>query len=142
MSVSRKHRQPTDVRLYVDEDVAVAVAHALQESHDVTYVNETADRRKTDAWHLRRASGDERILVTVNHNDFKFLHRVWTSMRVFGVTDSQHYGILTVTRTPKSPEGWVEAINAELTDRQSIAGQLLVWHDKAGWREDEWRPDD
>ena len=130
------------MRLYVDEDVALEVALGLRETHDVLYVNETADRRKTDAWHLAKAATDERVIVTNNHNHFRFLHRVWTSVRIFGAFESRHAGILTATRTPNEPGRFVAAINRELVSRPSIAGQLLVWHDVVGWREDDWRPDD
>ncbi len=130
------------MQLYVDEDVAREVALGLRDTHDVIYVPEGPNRAKSDAWHLQQASIALRVLVTVNHNDFKFLHRVWTSMRVFGVTHSRHAGIITATRRPNEASVWIGAINKLLQEEDTLGGRLLVWHATDGWREDDWRPDE
>jgi len=131
------------MRLYVDEDVARVVAVSLTQTHDVFYVESSAARSRTDAWHLRQASIESRVLITLNHKDFRFLHRVWTSMRLFAPIHTRHGGILTATRAPKSQEPWLAALESMLTGDEDLAGRLLVWHPASNeWREDDWRPDD
>ena len=55
--------------IYIDEDVPKEIADALSAEHDVIYVPATEYRGHTDAWHLRQASIERRLLVTYNQSD-------------------------------------------------------------------------
>jgi hypothetical protein len=135
---------PERLRLYLDENVPRAVCLGLQGDHDVYYVADHDDARsRSDAWHFRQASSGARTLITINHADFRFLHRVWTSLRFFGVVAGSHSGILTTTRSPRNTARLLSAMSDRLAIGDILADRFLVWHsDRDEWREDPWRPDD
>lgn len=129
------------VRLYADEDVSRQIVRLLESTHDVFDPLKQGDAGHSDIWHLREASQDRRILLTVNLHDYRFLHRVLTTRAVFS-SDSSHAGILSVVGTPDA-SAWSIAIESILGEEATLAGRLLVWHGASqGWREDAWRSDE
>ena len=85
-------------RLYVDEDLSREYVELLRESgNDVVYAVDVGPGAHTDAWHLQRASVESRVLVTFNERDFRFLHRLLTTLWVFQAFRGRHTGILTAT---------------------------------------------
>ena len=130
-------------RLYLDEDVSAAVAAGLANRHDVVHVTASDYRGKSDAWHFRRAAEDARIIVTGNHHDFRFLHRIWVSLQFFAVVTDRHPGILSATHAPRRAQAWLDALLSRLDMPEDLSGKLLVWNAASSeWREDAWRPDD
>ena len=130
------------MRIYTDEDVSDVVVAALRGEHDVVRAVDVGGSRRTDAWQLRRAATDNRILLTVNHTDFRFLHRVWTSIRMFGAVTDSHAGIVTTTRRP-DPTEWVRAIGRLFDSGRPLGGRLFVWHHVTNdWLQDQWRPEE
>lgn len=128
-------------RLYADEDVSRQVVRLLEPSHDVLDPLKQGEAGHSDAWHLRAASLDQRILLTVNLHDYRFLHRVLVTYGVFSDSES-HAGILSVVGTP-DPQAWTNAIETLIGEESNLAGRLLVWHGELqGWREDAWRLDE
>ena len=128
--------------LYADEDVAQQIVLALRQFHDVKYPSEEGTTGYSDVWHLRNALRDGRILLTVNHSDYRFLHRVVTSAHVFDGLPETHTGILSVAQRPE-PQEWASAIHSLLSLAEPISGRLLVWHPvRNAWLEDAWRPKD
>lgn len=134
-------RQSFEVNLYADEDVALDVVEYLRREHDVSYPRDEATTARSDAWHLRQATRQSRIFVTVNHTDYKFLHRVLTTNVMFGVMEKSHAGILSVTQRP-DPTAWTDAINTFIRSTPDVAGRLYVWHARDDeWLQDQWRPE-
>lgn len=127
------------MRLYADEDVERAIVTALRATHDVLSVVETAYRRRSDAWHLKRASDEQRVLITFNVSDYRFLHRVWTTLFINGI-GNLHHGILTVPKTLKAAA--IEPIAAVLDSPRDFTGRFLFWNPVVqDWAEDAWRPE-
>jgi hypothetical protein len=128
-------------RFYLDEDLANFVAPLRDYGHDVLDARQSGANR-TDAWHLQRASVEERLLVTFNERDFRYLHRLWTSLRAFAVLHSDHAGILTAT-AQLEPTTWLPALQRLIGAEPELTGRMLVWHaGKQEWREDAWRPEE
>jgi len=129
------------MKLYADEDIDRALVDALRQDHDVVFVSEGAHRTLSDAWHLMQARLEGRILLTFNHTDYRFLHRVWTSAFNFDIDARTHGGILTATRNLPAVT-WLPPVRDVLSRYNDLYGRLLVWHDyKRDWVEDAWRPE-
>ena len=127
-------------RLYVDEDLANFVVPLREAGHDVLSARESGAER-SDPWHLRQASVDGRTLATFNERDFRYLHRLWTSLRAFHVMDVQHSGIVTAT-AQLEPPAWLPALNELFGADEDMTGRMLTWHPgRHEWREDRWRPE-
>ena len=127
--------------LYADEDVDRAVILLLRDKHDIVVPREARTTGRTDAWHLSEAARAQRLVVTANHTDFRFLHRVLTTNSFFSHTES-HAGILSVTRTPGAL-AWARSIDAFVRRTGDLAGRLFVWHpNEDEWIQDPWRPDE
>ncbi len=104
-------------RLYVDEDLANFVAPLRGDGHDLLFA-EQAGARRPDPWHLQRASIERRIFLTFNERDFRYLHRLWTSLRAFEVLGTDHGGILTAT-AQLEPGVWLPALRVLLPEQLS-----------------------
>lgn len=125
--------------LYVDEDLANLAPQLRQSGHNVRLAVE-AGAGLTDAWHLQQASVENRILVTFNDRDYRFLHRVLTTLWVFQAFRGRHAGILTSTRQLEAT-AWLPALNDVLARESELGGRMLTWHPSTSeWREDDWRP--
>jgi hypothetical protein len=128
-------------RFYLDEDLANFVAPLRDDGHDLLFAGE-AGARRPDPWHLQRASVEGRIFLTFNERDFRYLHRLWTSLRAFAVLRTDHGGILTAT-AQLEPRVLLPALRDLLAAQQELKGRMLVWHPaRQEWREDRWRPQD
>ena len=128
-------------RLYVDEDLVNFVSPLREYGHDVASAKE-ADPGRTDAWHLRQASAEERVVLTFNERDNRYLHRLWTSLWVLGVMSVGHAGILSAT-AQLEPGNWLPALEQLLASETRLSGRMLVWYPaKSEWREDDWRPEE
>ena len=129
--------------LYIDEDLSREFVHLLAAGgHDVVYAVDSSPRARTDAWHLQRASVDRRILITFNERDYRFLHRLLTTLWVFQAFRGRHAGILTAT-AQLEPSTWVPMLQRLLDTEPQLSGRMLVWHQsKQEWREDDWRPEE
>src|SRR5438874_11380131 len=110
-----------DMRLYIDEDVSAEIANQLSSQHDVMYSAHSSAKHITDAWHLQFASVEQRVLLTHNASDFRFLHRVWASMRAFLAVHTRHAGILT-TAGQVTPAAWIPALRDMLSAGDDLAG--------------------
>ena len=66
------------IRLYLDEDVAPAVAVAIRRrGFDAISVHELGRRGQSDSEQLAHAAADDQTLFTFNAADFLRLHRAW-----------------------------------------------------------------
>lgn len=129
------------MELYADENMPAAAVAALRIRHDVYYPQELGDKGGSDSWHLREAARLRRALVTVDYRDFRFIHRVLTTVWNFDVLEAAHNGILTVTHQPDFDE-WLRAIEELVARRTEFSGRLFVWNTHTrNWDEDDWRPE-
>lgn len=129
--------------LYADEDLSREFVDMLDgRGHDVIYAVDTGATARTDAWHLQQAAIQGRTLITFNERDFRYLHRLWTSLRIFEVMARKHAGILTAT-AQLEPSAWLPTLEELLITESDLSGRMLVWSPtKAEWREDAWRPEE
>lgn len=126
--------------LYMDEDMA-NFAPGLREAGHTVQVGGEAGPGRTDTWHLVQAGRLGRVLLTFNDRDYRFLHRLWTSLRIFGLFSRRHGGILCAT-AQLEPNVWIPELNALFDSEQPIEGRMLTWHEaQQEWREDKWRPE-
>ena len=65
-------------------------------------------------------------LLTMNSQDYRFLHRLWKSLSDWGILTSAHTGILTASRQLAASD-WVEAISRLLLDEDDLTGRLFTW---------------
>ena len=110
-----------------------------ERGHDVLWPAESGNKGRSDTWQLREAQSEQRVFITGNQHDFRFIHRVLTTASVFDRAPDRHAGILAATRTP-SPAAFVDAIDTILAESE-ITGRMWVWDQTRGWRQDAWRPE-
>ncbi len=126
--------------LYLDEDLANFAQPLLDVGHRSVLARDVGPGR-TDAWHLAAAAKQQRILVTFNRLDYQYLHRLWTSLRIFGLFSRKHFGMLTAT-AQLEPNAWVPEIDSLLESGQPTQERMWTWHPALEqWREDAWRPE-
>jgi predicted nuclease of predicted toxin-antitoxin system len=82
-------------RLLLDEDVDLALAAALRRhGYDAVHVCEVQRQGMSDEEQLRFATGQTRVLVTHNRNDFLVLAARWRDLEL------HHPGIVYARRAP------------------------------------------
>ena len=83
------------IKLYLDEDVPEAIAHALRlRGHDVLTVKEAGRKGLSDIEQLNYAFSEDRIIVTHNIADFCRIHADFTK------TGHEHNGIILSRQLP------------------------------------------
>lgn len=131
------------MRLYIDEQLGNFVRPLSDAGHDILFAGDGARSGRTDAWHFRQAIDDGRVLLTFDRRDFEDLHWLWTTLRILGVVDSQHAGILTCAPTQGfTSRDWLGVVRERLNSAIP-AGRLLRWVPGTGdWREHQSRPEE
>ena len=115
------------MRVYLDDDSAEALLVALlqQAGHDVQIPADVGMTAQSDSIHLAHAVGDDRALLSRNHDDFKSLHDLIVAVH-------GHYpGLLIVRRDNDptrdlKPAGIVRAIRNLLSGGVPIQGQFHI----------------
>lgn len=126
--------------LYLDEDLTNFEPGLRAAGHQVRLASDAGPGR-TDVWHLNRAAHDQRILITFNYRDYRYLHRLWTSVWSLGIFSRLHGGIISATRQLDA-DVWIPTIDRLLREDANVRGRMLTWHEAAqSWREDDWRPE-
>lgn len=83
------------IKLYLDEDVDISLAKALQQKGiDVLTTQEAGKKRLSDAEQLEFAVNTKRILLTHNKRDFILLHKNY----IF--EGREHHGIILSDQRP------------------------------------------
>ena len=68
-------------RLYLDEQLDPILRGLLnQYGHDVVHTYDVGNEGKSDTEQLLFAANSNRILVTLNRQDFEDLHRLWLAL--------------------------------------------------------------
>ena len=115
------------MRLYLDDDSADALLLALlrQAGHDVQIPADAGMAGKQDSVHLTHAASEDRVLLSRNYEDFKYLHDL--IIQVQG-----HYpGVFIVRRDNDptrdlKPAGIVRAIRNLLASGTPISDHLHI----------------
>jgi predicted nuclease of predicted toxin-antitoxin system len=84
------------IKLLLDEDVQLAVAHALrQRGYDVYHAQELNQKGNSDDEQLQFAANNGRCLVSYNVKDFVLLHNEYLQKgkEHFGIIVSRHHPI-------------------------------------------------
>ncbi len=83
------------IKLYLDEDVDISLAKALQQKGiDVFTTQEAGKKRLSDAEQLEFAVNTKRTLLTHNKRDFILLHKNYI------LKGREHYGIVLSDQRP------------------------------------------
>lgn len=83
------------IKLFLDEDVHLAVALALRKrGYDVVHVQEVERKGKSDSEQLRYAVEKERCLCSFNVKDFVMLHNEYVQ------NEQEHFGIIVSKQLP------------------------------------------
>jgi len=126
-------------RLYIDANLGREVVRLLNRAgHETTYAIDLGYPDERDRFHLKQASAGAMALVTLNRNDFRFLHRLWSSLFDWEVLPVNHAGIVTASREP-DPAVWVAAIDELIRGGIDLPGQLFTWEVETGiWYRDKF----
>jgi predicted nuclease of predicted toxin-antitoxin system len=77
------------IKLYLDEDVDISLAHALkQKGIDVLITQESGNKRLSNSEQLEFAVNSKRAIFTHNKRDFLLLHKNYIHK------GKEHYGII------------------------------------------------
>ncbi|MBI4653565.1 MAG: DUF5615 family PIN-like protein [Nitrospirae bacterium] len=83
------------IKLYLDEDVDVSLAQALnQKGFDVLTTQEAGKKRLSDVEQLEFAVKGKRVILTHNKRDFTLLHKNYM------LDGKEHYGIILSDQRP------------------------------------------
>lgn len=83
------------LRLFLDEDVHLALADALRKrGHDAVHTNEARRAGFSDESQLSFATSENRCIVTFNTGDFVLLHNRWVDL------GKEHCGIIVSKQLP------------------------------------------
>jgi hypothetical protein len=129
----------------VDENLGGSFVQRLHAfGHDVAFGPDIGGRSRTDVWHFRQALTEGRILLTFNTSDFRYLHRLWTTLRILDVVQTGHAGILTTEGAKGyTPHEWLPVVQARLEIQDDLRERMFVWHPPTQrWEEDAWKPED
>jgi uncharacterized protein with PIN domain len=76
-------------KLYLDEHLGDLADDLRATGHDVIAASEPGRRQRTDAWHVREAVSEWRVLLTLNRSDFLYLHQLWTTLETMASSPGQ-----------------------------------------------------
>jgi hypothetical protein len=119
-------------RFYVDEDVALLLAHSLsQAGHDALTTRDAGRLGAGDHLQFLYAVQERRILITHNVSDFSLLHLAWMAWPRDERAPQSHPGILVAAQEPA--ERVAAAIGGLLTRGGSLADSLYRWRPFDAW---------
>lgn len=115
------------MRLYLDDDSTdrMLVQRLRHAGHDVRSPSDIGQSGQHDAVHLKNAIREDRILLSRNHDDFRFLHELILQAK------GHHPGIFIVCRenNPKrdlTPKGIVRAITKLLSAQVPLIDDIII----------------
>ncbi len=108
------------VRLYADENFELPVIKKLREKgYDILTALEAGNANQgiPDEDVLAFAVQENRVVITLNYNDFKNMHK----------QDPNHHGIVICisTRRKEDRDDLVERIDLALKEKESLKGELI-----------------
>ena len=90
---------------------------------------------------LKKCADESWVLVTLDRKDFWRLHWLWTALFTWGISGTDHGGIISVNQAPPLPDEWAAAIINLLNERgEGLVGRLWEWNlTSHAWQEPELR---
>ena len=123
-------------RLYLDEQTDVAMTSILASyGHDVLHTYDVGNDGAPDSRQLLFAAESDRVIVTLNREDFEELHRWWVALTEWGILGHAHSGILT-TWGDIPTEEWAALVNEHLQQSPELTNQMYRYNR----RSHRWRP--
>ncbi len=87
--------------LYLDECTPILLKDRIllprRHQFNVQHASQATQRGLSDSEHLRRATSSHATLVTLDIQDFIWLHRWWKTLHAWGVLTNPHSGILAAS---------------------------------------------
>ena len=122
-------------RLYLDEHLDTGMTAILSAlGHDVVHTFDVGNRGALDSQQLLFAAETERVLVTLNQEDFEELHRWWLALNEWGVMQRQHSGILTTWGDIPAQE-FSPLIDSLLGQNPNLANRMIRYNRQSRrWR--------
>lgn len=123
-------------RLYLDEHLDPAMTEMLAGyGHDAIHTYEVDNRGAPDSRQLLFAANADRIIITLNREDFEELHRWWLALNAWGIMRRDHSGILTTWGDIPAGE-WAGLVNSLLGQGLEIRNRMLRYNRQL----QRWRP--
>ena len=123
-------------RLYLDEQIDTALTDLLiQYGHDVLHCHDAGNDGAPDTEQLLFAARANRILVTLNREDFEELHRLWLALNSWLELPREHAGILTTWGNIAAVE-WAGLIHLFIGDNPEMRNRMWRWNRQSR----RWQP--
>ena len=98
-------------RIYLDEQLDTDITEMLVGyGHDAVHTYDVGNRGAPDSQQLLFAADSQRVIVTLNREDFEELHRWWIALNAWGIMSRAHSGILTTWGDIPASE-WAGLVN-------------------------------
>ena len=123
-------------RLYLDEHLDVAMKDVLAGyGHDAIHTYDVGNRGTPDSQQLLFAADSNRIIITLNREDFEELHRWWLALNAWGIMRRDHSGILTTWGDIPAGE-WAGLVDSLLGKSPELSNRMLRYNRQL----QRWRP--
>lgn len=123
-------------RLYLDEQIDTALTDLLiQYGHDTIHCHDAGNDGAPDTEQLLFAARANRILVTLNREDFEELHRLWLALNSWLDLPREHAGILTTWGNIAAVE-WAGLIHIFIGDNPEMRNRMWRWNRQSR----RWQP--
>ena len=123
-------------RIYLDEQLDTDITDILVSyGHDAIHTYDAGNRGASDSQQLLFAANTERVLLTLNREDFEELHRWWLALNTWGVMGRSHSGILT-TWGDISTDEWASLVNDFLSQGRELTNRMMRYNRQLR----RWRP--
>ena len=123
-------------RIYLDEQMDTGITEILVGyGHDAIHTYDVGNRGASDSQQLLFASNAERVLVTLNREDFEELHRWWLALYTWGIMGRHHSGILTTWGDIPTVE-WARLIDGFFQHSQDMTNRMMRYNRQL----QRWRP--
>ena len=123
-------------RFYLHEQVETEVRDILiQYGHDAIHAYDVGHRQTPDTQHLLFAASANRIMVTLDRQDFEELHRLWLALNSWLDLPREHAGILTTWGNIAAVE-WAGLIHLFIGDNPEMRNRMWRWNRQSR----RWQP--
>lgn len=123
-------------RIYLDEQMDTEMTGILAGyGHDAIHTYDAGNGGASDSQQLLFAANVERVLVTLNREDFEELHRWWLALKAWGLMGRDHSGILTTWGDIPTIE-WAGLVNDFLQNTQEMTNRMMRYNRQLR----RWRP--
>ncbi len=123
-------------RIYLDEQLDTDITEMLVGyGHDAIHTYDAGNRGAPDSRQLLFAADSNRIIITLNREDFEELHRWWLALNAWGIMTRDHSGILTTWGDIPMGE-WAGLVNGLLEQCPELSNRMMRYNRQL----QRWRP--